>query len=147
MRAFDVSKWLSIIGSIAITLSTYFLIIIAAGHINKVYAIGYMACVIAGFVYIFKKRYLLGACLTMVFTAFGMILHPQMAYYYMMMLAVFGVAELYIHLKDNRIKDLLIGVGIFAVSLGIGLGTGYSNVKSNADYVDTALWLSGRYAR
>ena len=135
MRAFDVSKWLSIIGSIAITLSTYFLIIIAAGHINKVYAIGYMACVIAGFVYIFKKRYLLGAGLTMVFTAFGMILHPQMAYYYMMMLAVFGVAELYIHLKDNRIKDLMIGVGIFAVSLGIGLGTGYSNVKSNADYV------------
>ena len=135
MRAFDVSKWLSIIGSIAITLSSYFLIIIAAGHINKVYAIGYMACVIAGFVYIFKKRYLLGACLTMVFTAFGMILHPQMAYYFMMMLGIFSVAELYIHLKDNRIKDLLIGVGIFAVSLAIGLGTGYSNIKTNAEYV------------
>ena len=135
MRAFDISKWLSIIGSIAVTLSTYFLIIIAAGHINKVFCIGYMAAVIAGFVYIFKKRYLLGACLTMVFTAFGMILHPQMAYYYMMMLAVFGVAETYIHLKDNRIKDLVVGVGIFAVSLCIGLGTGYSNIKSNAEYV------------
>ena len=135
MRAFDISKWLSIIGSIAVTLSTYFLIIIAAGHIYKVFAIGYMAAVIAGFVYIFKKRYLLGACLTMVFTAFGMILHPQMAYYYMMMLVVFGVAEAYIHLKDKRIKDLVIGVGIFAVSLGIGLGTGYSNIKSNAEYV------------
>ena len=135
MRAFDVSKWLSIIGSIAITLSSYFLIIIAAGHINKVYAIGYMACVIAGFVYIFKKRYLLGASLTMIFTAFGMILHPQMAYYFMMMVGIFSVAELYIHLKDNRIKDLLIGVGIFAVSLAIGLGTGYSNIKTNAEYV------------
>ena len=135
MRAFDVNKWLSIIGSIAVTLSTYFLIIIVAGHIHKVLTIGYMACVIAGFVYIFKKRYLLGACLTMVFTAFGMILHPQMAYYFMLMLAVFGVVEAHIHLKDKRIKDLVIGVGIFAVSLGIGLGTGYSNIKSNADYV------------
>ena len=135
MRAFDISKWLSIIGSVAVTLSTYFLIIIAAGHINKVFAIGYMAAVIAGFVYIFKKRYLLGACLTMVFTSFGMILHPQMAYYFMLMLAVFGIAEAYIHLKEKRIKDLIVGVGIFAVSLGIGLGTGYSNVKSNADYV------------
>ena len=135
MRAFDISKWLSIIGSVAVTLSTYFLIIIAAGHINKVFAIGYMAAVIAGFVYIFKKRYLLGACLTMVFTSFGMILHPQMAYYFMLMLAVFGIAEAYIHLKEKRIKDLIVGVGIFAISLGIGLGTGYSNVKSNADYV------------
>ena len=135
MRAFDVSKWLSIIGSIAITLSSYFLIIIAAGHINKVYAIGYMACVIAGFIYIFKKRYLLGASLTMIFTAFGMILHPQMAYYFMMMLGIFSVAELYIHLKENRIKELLIGVGIFAVSLAVGLGTGYSNIKTNAEYV------------
>ncbi len=135
MRAFDVSKWLSIIGSIAVTLSTYFLIIIAAGHIHKVYAIGYMAAVIAGFVYIFKKRYLLGASLTMVFTAFGMILHPQMAYYFMMMVGIFGVAEVYIHLKDNRIKDLIIGVCVFAASLGIGLGTGYSNIKTNSEYM------------
>ncbi len=139
MRAFNVSKWLSIIGAIAITLSTYFLIIIAAGHIFKVFAVGYMACVIAGFVYIFKKRYLLGASLTMVFTAFGMILHPQMAYYYMMMLGVFSVAELYIHLKENRLKDLAIGVGIFAASICIGLGTGYSNIKTNAEYVEETM--------
>lgn len=135
LRAFDINKWLSIIGSIAITLSTYFLIIIAAGHINKVYAIGYMAPVMAGFIYIFKQRYLLGASLTMLFATFGMVLHPQMAYYFMLMLGVMGAAELYIHLKNNKIKELLIGVAIFAVSLGIGLGTGYSNIKSNAEYV------------
>lgn len=135
LRAFDINKWLSIIGSIATTLSTYFLIIIAAGHINKVFAIGYMASVMAGFIFIFKKRYLLGACLTMVFTAFGMVLHPQMAYYFMLMTGIFGAAELYIHVKEKRVKDLLVGVGIFAVSLGIGLGTCYSNIKSNAEYV------------
>lgn len=135
LRAFDINKWLSIIGSIATTLSTYFLIIIAAGHINKVFAIGYMASVMAGFIFIFKKRYLLGACLTMVFTAFGMVLHPQMAYYFMLMTGIFGAAELYIHVKEKRVKDLLVGVGIFAASLGIGLGTCYSNIKSNAEYV------------
>lgn len=135
LRAFDINKWLSIIGSIAITLSTYFLIIIAAGHINKVYAIGYMASVMAGFIYIFRKRYLLGANLTMIFTAFGMILHPQMAYYFMMMVCILGIAELYIHVKEKRIKDLILGVAIFAVSIVIGLGTGYSNIKSNSEYV------------
>ena len=135
LRAFDINKWLSIIGSIATTLSTYFLIIIAAGHINKVFAIGYMASVMAGFIFIFKKRYLLGACLTMVFTAFGMILHPQMAYYFMLMTGIMGAAELYIHLKDSRMKELAIGVAIFVASLGIGLGTGYSNIKANAEYV------------
>lgn len=135
LRAFEINKWLSIIGSIATTLSTYFLIIIAAGHINKVYAIGYMAPVMAGFIYIFKKRYLLGANLTMIFTAFGMILHPQMAYYFMMMVSILGIAELYIHIKEKRIKDLVLGVAIFAVSIGIGLGTGYSNIKSNSEYM------------
>lgn len=135
LRAFKTNKWLSIIGSIAITFSTYFLIIIAAGHTNKVFAIGYMAPVIAGFIYIFQKRYLLGACLTMLFTSFGMILHPQMAYYFMLMLGIFGIAELYIHIKNNKLKDLSIGVAIFAASVGIGLGTGYSNIKSNSEYV------------
>ncbi len=135
LRAFDINKWLSIIGSIAITLSTYFLIIIAAGHIHKVFAIGYMAPVMAGFIYIFKKRYLLGASLTMLFTSFGMILHPQMAYYFMLMIGIIGIAELYIHVKEKRLKDLAIGTAIFAISLGIGLGTGYSNIKSNSEYV------------
>lgn len=135
MRAFNIDKWLSIVGSIAVTFSTYFLIIIVAGHIYKVFAIGYMACVMAGFIYIFKKRYLLGACLTMVFTSFGMVLHPQMAYYFMLMIGMFCIAELYIHLKENRIKDLIVGVGVFAASLCIGLGTCYSNIKSNAEYV------------
>lgn len=135
LRAFDIDKWLAIIGSIAITLSTYFLIIIAAGHLNKVYAIGYMASVMAGFIYIFRKRYLLGASLTMLFTSFGMILHPQMAYYFMLMIGILGAAELYIHIKEKRLKDLAIGIAVFAISLGIGLGTGYCNIKSNSEYV------------
>lgn len=135
LRAFDIDKWLAIIGSIAITLSTYFLIIIAAGHLNKVYAIGYMASVMAGFIYIFRKRYLLGASLTMLFTSFGMILHPQMAYYFMLMIGILGAAELYIHIKEKRLKDLAIGITVFAISLGIGLGTGYCNIKSNSEYV------------
>lgn len=135
MLACRINKWLSIIGSIAITFSSYFFIIIAAGHVTKALTIGYMAAVIAGFIFIFRGRYLLGACLTMLFTAFGMILHPQMAYYFMLMIGIFSCAELYIHLKNNNIKTLLAKVGIFAASLLIGLGTGYSNIKSNADYV------------
>ena len=129
------NKWIAIIGSIAITFSSYFFIIIAAGHLTKAYTIGYMAPVIAGFILIFRGRYMLGACLTMIFTAFGMVLHPQMAYYFMLMIGILCFAELYIHLKDNKIKDLLIKIGVFAVSLAIGLGTSYSNIKSNADYV------------
>ena len=129
------NKWIAIVGSIAITFSSYFFIIIAAGHLTKAYTIGYMAPVIAGFILIFRGRYMLGACLTMIFTAFGRVLHPQMAYYFRLMIGIFCFAELYIHLKDSKIKDLLIKIGVFAVSLAIGLGTSYSNIKSNADYV------------
>jgi len=135
MIACRVNKWLAIVGSIAITFSSYFFIIIAAGHITKAYTIGYMAVVIAGYIYIFKGKYLLGASLTMLFTAFGMILHPQMAYYFMLMIGTLCCAELYIHLKNKNIKELFAKIGIFAAALLIGLGTGYSSIRSNADYV------------
>src|SRR5574344_50114 len=58
MRSFKINIWLSMIGSIAITLSSYFFIIIAAGHNAKALSIGLMAPVIAGFYLIYNRKYI-----------------------------------------------------------------------------------------
>ena len=60
MRSFGVGRWLSIAGAIAVALSSYFLVIIAAGHGGKTIAISYISLVAAGFYLIFRKRYGLG---------------------------------------------------------------------------------------
>lgn len=135
IRSFDTNKWLSIVGSIAITFSSYFFIIIVAGHETKALTLGLMAPVIAGFHLIFKKKYLWGICLTMLYTALGLYKHPQMSYYIFLMIGVLALAEIWQHIKDKRFKDLVIAISLFTISVLIGAGTGYGNYKSNAEYM------------
>ncbi len=134
LRSFDVEKWLSIVGAIAIALSSYFIVIIAAGHGGKTIAISYISLVAAGFYLIFHKKYALGAAFTMFFTAMGFSVHPQMSYYLFMMIGVFFCAELVAHIREKRWKELGLATLIFVVSLGIGLGTGSSNIFANQEY-------------
>lgn len=134
LRSFDVDKWLSVVGAIAIALSSYFVVIIAAGHGGKTSTIALLSVVFAGFHLIFKKKYGLGVILAMLFTAIGFGVHPQMAYYIFMMVGLCWFAELYTHIREKRIKDFAVGTLLFAGAVGIGLGTGCSNVFANAEY-------------
>lgn len=139
LRCFNVDKWLSIVGGLAIGLSSYFLVIIPAGHNTKAATIALIAVVVGGFYLIFRKKYALGFVLTMLFTAAGFYLHPQMFYYYCMMIGLMWIAELCIHIKEKRIKDFLIGTLLFGMALGIGLGTGAANVFANREYISETI--------
>lgn len=135
LRAFGVEKWLSIVGSIAISMSSYFFLIIPAGHETKALTLGMMAPVIGGFFLIFRKNYGWGAALVMLYSSIGMMKHPQMSYYLFMMMGLFCIAELYLHIKEKRLKDLGIAVAVFALALAVGVGTGYSTLKANSEYM------------
>lgn len=139
LRCFGINKWLSIIGGIAVGLSSYFIIIIAAGHFTKPISLSYIPLVLAGFCLIFRKKYLLGSIMVMFFTAIGFNPHPQMSYYIFMMIGVFFVAELVQHIKEKRWKDLGLATLIFALSLGIGLGTGSSSIFANREYAQETM--------
>ena len=135
LRAFGVDKWLSIAGAVAIALSSYFVVIIAAGHNGKTSTIALMSVVFAGFYLIFKKKYGLGVIFAMLFTALGFSTHPQMAYYLFMLIGVCWIAELYIHIREKRMKDFAVATLLFVASVGLGMGTSSSNVFANAEYV------------
>ena len=135
LRSVGIDRWLSIIGALATGFSSYFYIIEPAGHHTKAWSIALMAVVVAGFFFIFRKKYGLGVCVTMIFTAVGFSPHPQMAYYVFMLIGVLFVGELYMHIKEKRYKDLAIATGLFAFSVLIGVGTGSSNVFANSEYV------------
>ena len=139
MRAFSINKWLSIVGALATGFSSYFFIIVQAGHNSKTSSIALISVVAAGFYLIFRKRYGLGVVMTMLFTAIGFGNHPQMSYYLFMMIGLFFLAELYIHIKEKRYKDLAIGSLLFFGSLGIGLGTGSSTIFVNKEYAEQTM--------
>ncbi|MBO4566558.1 MAG: hypothetical protein J5695_04970 [Bacteroidales bacterium] len=134
MRAFGVDKWLSIAGAVAIALSSYFLVIIGAGHGGKTVSISYMTLVAAGFYLIFRKKYALGAIMVMFFTAISLIVHLQMSYYLMMLIGLFFLAEVWIHVREKRWKDLGVATLVFAVSLAIGVGANGASVLTNIEY-------------
>lgn len=135
LRSVNIDKWLAIVGALATGFSSYFFIIEPAGHHTKAWSIALMAVVVAGFFFIFRKKYGLGMSLTMIFTAMGFSPHPQMAYYVFMLIGVLFIAELFIHIKEKRYRDLFIGTALFGVSVLIGIGTGTSNVFANKEYV------------
>lgn len=135
LRSVGIDRWLSIVGALATGFSSYFYIIEPAGHHTKAWSIALMAVVVAGFLFIYRKKYGLGVSLTLIFTAMGFSPHPQMAYYEFMLIGVLFVAELFIHIKEKRYKDLIIATALFAGSALIGMGTGSSNVFANREYV------------
>lgn len=139
MRAFNINKWLSIVGALATGFSSYFFVIVAASHNSKTSSIALISVVAAGFYLIFRKRYGIGVIFTMLFTAIGFANHPQMSYYMFMMIGLFFFAELYIHLKEKRYKDLAIGTLLFFGSLVIGLGTGTSKTFANIEYAEQTM--------
>jgi hypothetical protein len=82
MCSMGLKRWLAVAGSIAYALASYNFIIIAVGHITKMYAIAYMPLTIAGMFLLFKKNLLWGAVLSMLGITFSiMSSHIQITYY------------------------------------------------------------------
>ena len=135
LRCFKVNPWLSIVGGFAIGLSTYFLLIIPAGHITKAMALAYLAPIIGGFYAIFRKQYWLGAPLIILYGILGVTLHAQMTYYIFMLIGVMACAELYIHIREKRWKDLGISLSVLMISLLLLFGTKYSWWEMNQNYL------------
>lgn len=135
LRCFGVNPWISIAGGFAIGLSTYFLLIIPAGHMTKATAIGFLAPVIGGFYAIFRRNYWLGVPLVLLYGIMGVVCHPQMTYYYCMLLGVMGCAELYIHIREKRWKDLGISLAVLIGCVLLIYGTKLSWWQMNNSYL------------
>ena len=132
---FGVNPWLSIIGGLALGLSSYFFIIIPAGHITKAAALGFLAPMIGGFYATMRRKYWLGIPLVLLYGFLGITSHPQMSYYIAMLIGVLACAELYMHIRDKQFKELGISVGILLVCVALILGTKWSWMDMNQSYL------------
>lgn len=135
LLCFGVNPWLSMVGALAIGFSSYFFLIIPAGHITKAVGLAYLAPMVGGIYAIFRKKRMAGAAVMILYGMLGITQHPQMTYYVCMLLGVMGCAELYIHIKEKAWKDLGISL---AVLLGCALlifGTKVSWMQMNRSYL------------
>ena len=108
LRAFDFRQHLAALGSILWAFSTYFLIIIAAGHIWKVWALAYLPPMIAGIVLAYRGKYLPGLIVTAVFAAFEVHAnHVQMTYYYLFIIFFMILAYLVEAVRQKQYSHFL----------------------------------------
>jgi len=134
LRSFEVDKWLSIVGAVAMGLSSYFLVIIGVGHNTKASTIPLMCVVVAGQYLLFRGKYLAGALMCMLFTCVSYSYHPQMSYYLFMFMGVIWACKLVEAIGKRDLRKFGIVTAIFVLSVAVGVATGSSNVFANAEY-------------
>lgn len=135
LRAFDFRRSLAVLGSVIWAFSSYFFIIIAAGHIWKVMALAYLPPMIAGIVSAFKGRYLRGFILTAVFTAFEINAnHVQMTYYYLFIILFMVIAFLVDAVRGKQIKAFVRAAGVCAAGALIGVCINLSTLYHTWEY-------------
>ena len=138
LRCFGIKSWLSIVGALAVAFSSYFFVIIAAGHGSKTITIPLISVVIGAFYLIFRRhKYGLGAVL--IFVAMGYVTHPQMTYYIYLMIALLWIAELILHIREKQIRKLIVATAVFLGATLVGVGTSMDNVFYNAEYVQETM--------
>ncbi len=130
-----VDPWLSIAGAIAFALSSYFFIILGAGHTSKAHAIGYMAPVLAGIILTFRGKYWQGALLTAVALALEIKAgHLQITYYLLLMVLVYGFFKLIDAITQKTVPSFLKTTGILLVAALLAVLTHSTNLWATYQY-------------
>ena len=135
LRAFDFRQSLAALGAIVWAFTSYIFIIIAAGHIWKVWALAYLPPLIAGLVLTYKGKYFWGFLLTAMFTAFEVNAnHVQMTYYYLFVIALMIVAFLVEALRQGQLARFLKASAVCVVAAAIGICINISNLYHTWQY-------------
>jgi hypothetical protein len=137
LLAFGANAWLSVIGAIAFAFSSYFFIIMAVGHNSKMVAIAYMAPVLAGVFYAYRKNLLLGTAIFGLFLSLELYAnHLQITYYLFLIIFIFGLFELYLSFVNKTIKQFVLVTASLAIIAIVAAGSDFSRLYTTYEYSD-----------
>ena len=140
LRAFDFRQSLAALGSIVWAFSSYFFIIIAAGHIWKVMALAYLPPMIAGIVLAYRGKYLWGFIVTAIFAAFEVDAnHVQMTYYYLFIILFMIIAYLVDAIRKKRMAQFVKATAVCAAGTLIGILMNISNLYHTWQYAQESM--------
>lgn len=140
LRAFDFRQSLAALGAIVWAFSSYFFIIIAAGHIWKVMALAYLPPMIAGIVLAYRGKYLWGFIVTAIFAAFEVDAnHVQMTYYYLFIILFMIIAYLVDAIRKKRMAQFVKATAVCAAGALIGILMNISNLYHTWQYAQESM--------
>lgn len=125
----------ALIGAMAWGFSSYFIIIIGAGHIWKFVALTYVPPTIAGLVLSYRGRYVAGAAMTALFAMLQLNAnHPQMSYYFAMVMFALVVAWLAEAIRAGKMRRWCIASAVTVVAGGLAIGANLPSIYNTYEY-------------
>ena len=122
-------------GSVFFAMAAYYFIIIPAGHNAKVHAIAYFAPLAAGILLLYQKKYIAGFLMTALFMGLELSAnHPQMTYYFFLVMLVYFVIELIQSVKTKEIKSFGITTLLLGIACLVGIGMNSGRLLSTYEY-------------
>lgn len=164
LLSLDMRWYICLFGAIAWGLSSYFMILIGAGHIWKYLTLAYIPPTIAGIVLCYRGRYVAGTAIT---SFFGMLQlqsnHVQMTYYFLFVIIGMIISYLIVSYRNNKIKRwcvsslCLVGAAVLAISANLPnlyntyeysketIRGKYSDLIADTAHIDNGLGLDRDY--
>lgn len=131
----NVRWYLAAFGAVAYAFSSYFFIIIAAGHIWKFITLAYIPPTIAGIILAYRGRYLLGGALAALFGALQIMSnHVQMSYYFLFVICAVVVAYGVEHYRSHTMPRFFKATGVLLVAAVLAVGANASNLYHTYKY-------------
>ncbi|MCF8364468.1 MAG: YfhO family protein [Bacteroidales bacterium] len=130
-----VNPWLAVLGAIGFAFSSYFFIIIEAGHNSKAHALGYIAPVLGGIILAYRGKYFWGAALTALFLALELSAnHPQLTYYLFLIVVIFGIAQFIESVQKNQLPHFFKASLVLVIAAILAVGANISGLWATWEY-------------
>ena len=127
--------WYALIASMAWGLSSYFIIIIGAGHIWKFLALTYMPPTIGAVIMAYRGQWLKGGALLALFAMMELNAnHPQITYYSLFIMAALAIAFLVVAIRNKGLKTWLVGSSACLVAGALALGANSPSLYNTYEY-------------
>ena len=132
------SAWVGLIVGLAYGLSTYFFLIIGAGHITKMWALVYAPAMLGAIHYTLRQNMWLGGALTALFASLEVgANHPQITYYFVLAAVALFISELVFAIREKRYKEFAkrtaVLVGAAVLALGANFAPLYYTMQHTSD--------------
>jgi hypothetical protein len=122
-------------GAIAFAFSSYFFIIIQAGHMSKAHSIGYFSLVVASVIYTYNGKKFLGASLTALTVALQVYTnHFQITYYLVLLLMIYGFLQFVKDYYIGNLSEFFKRSSLLILAAILAAGTSYTRLKATSDY-------------
>lgn len=134
-NALRIHPIIGILGGIAYAFSTYHPIIIAAGHSTKMVDLAFLPGIVAGIVFAYKGKALLGAAIAGIFLACSLDAgHYQIIFYSAIFCVLIAIGYLIEAIKEKNIKSWLISSALLSVVAIFSLLSTSSRILQVYDY-------------